>query len=364
VPAIQLLLIGAIGCSGVGVRRLAARCRPVGVAFLVSLFGVLTVGSGPHIARSAAAGAPEPAPSGRLATMRPDAPAAGAATPAATSTAPSTTPRSSTPRTSTAPRAAAATQRPTATTAVVQCPLPRSGFDCDFQRRFAAAQSYVARRPGTVGIVVRDRTTGATWRNEHAGKLVWTASTVKLAMTVDLLLRDRAASIALTAEDRTLIRAMLHSSDDKAADTLWSRYGGADYATRFPDYGLTSITFVPGFPRYWGFMRCTTDDLDRLMSYVLGRLPADLRDYVVGQMRTVAANQQWGVWGAGPAARPGNKNGWSAEETGWVMNSVGFVGSGERYTLALMNDLRGAGGYDAGMLTDSEVARLIFSGRF
>src|SRR5207244_2493159 len=45
------------------------------------------------------------------------------------------------------------------------CPLPSSGFDCDFQRRFAAAQAYVANRPGVVGIVLRDRQTGAVWRN-------------------------------------------------------------------------------------------------------------------------------------------------------------------------------------------------------
>jgi hypothetical protein len=252
-----------------------------------------------------------------------------------------------------------------ATTApVVQCPLPGSGFDCDFQRRFAAAQAYAGQRPGIVGIVVRDRQTGAVWRNENSTKLVWTASTVKLAMTVDLLLRDRAGTITLTAQDRALIQAMLHSSDDDAADTLWSRFGRDDYATRFPAYGLTSITFVSGFPRYWGFMKCTPDDLDRLINYVLTRLPAELRDYVVGQLRTVASNQQWGVWGAGPAARPGNKNGWSQENTGWVMNSVGFVGPGERYTLAVMNDLRGKGGYDQGRATDTEVARLIFSGRF
>ncbi len=46
------------------------------------------------------------------------------------------------------------------------------------------------------------------------------------------------------------------------------------------------------------------------------------------------------------------------------MNTVGFVGPGERYTLAVMNNLRGKGGYDAGKATVTEVSRLIFSGRF
>jgi len=264
----------------------------------------------------------------------------------------------------TAPPTAAAMVTTVTPLPLVDCPLPASGFDCDFQRRFVAVQAYVRQRPGVVGVVVRDRRTGAVWRNDGSGRLVWTASTVKLAMTVDLLLRDRAGAIALTTEDRVLIRAMLHSSDDGAADTLWSRYGRDGYATRFPDYGLTSITFVAGYPRYWGFMKCTADDLDRLVGYVLGKLPTDLRDYVAGEMRAVAANQQWGVWGAGPAARPGTKNGWSEEDTGWVMNTVGFAGPDGRYTLAVMNDLRGRGGYGEGRATDTEVARLIFAGRF
>jgi hypothetical protein len=42
--------------------------------------------------------------------------------------------------------------------------------------------------------------------------------------------RQRSGTITLTGADNRLIAAMLHSSDDDAADTLWSRYGGADQA--------------------------------------------------------------------------------------------------------------------------------------
>ena len=246
------------------------------------------------------------------------------------------------------------------------CPYPGSGFDCAMQRRIAAAEAYAHNRPGITGIVLRDRATGAVWRNEYAGSMIWTASTIKLAMTVDLFLRDRAGTVRLTSGDRDLIQRMLHSSDDDAADTLWFRYAGADHLTfnrDFPRYGMTSLQPQRGFTEYypyWGFQKCTADDLDRLVNYVLTRLPADLRTYIVGQLRTVAANQQWGVWGAGPAWRPGNKDGWSLEQGGWVMNSVGFVGPGERYTLALMNSLRGQGGYDAGRQTDTHLAALLF----
>jgi hypothetical protein len=249
------------------------------------------------------------------------------------------------------------------------CPSAGSGFDCDFRRRFAAVEAYVATRPGTVGIVVRDRRTGAVWRNQYANTPVWTASTIKLAMTVDLFLRDRAGLVNLTTADRELIRRMLHSSDDNAADSLWFKYAGSDHMTfnnDFAKYGMTSLSPKRGYTHYfpyWGFQKCTPDDLDRLVDYVLTDLPTGTRDYIVEQLMRVDPDQQWGVWGAGAAAQPGNKDGWSKEDTGWVMNSVGWVGPDQRYTLAVMNSLNGHGDYADGRATDSEVAKLLFAGR-
>ena len=249
----------------------------------------------------------------------------------------------------------------------VDCPFPDSGFDCDFQRRFGAAQRYVEGRPGVTALVVRDRELGLHWRNEHSGTMIWTASTIKLAMAADLLTRDRAGDIALTATDRAAIDAMLHDSDDKAATELWMRFSGEDHTVfneHFPRFGLISLRPQAGFGRvypYWGFQKTTAEDLDRLLTHVLES--AD-REYLVSRMRSVAPNQQWGVWAAGRAARPGAKNGWAEEAGGWVMNSIGFVGPAERYTVVILNDLRGEGGYDDGRETTSEAARLLFDGRF
>src|SRR5687768_10397345 len=103
------------------------------------------------------------------------------------------------------------------------CPLPDSGFECGLQKRIVEARNYAETRPGTVGIVLRDRKSGVTWRNDHADDMTWTASTIKLAMVVNLLERNRSGKIKLTADDRRLMTAMLHSSDDDAADTLWKR---------------------------------------------------------------------------------------------------------------------------------------------
>ncbi|MCV7225600.1 tat pathway signal sequence [Mycolicibacterium komossense] len=240
--------------------------------------------------------------------------------------------------------------------------------DCELQQRIAAADTYLATRPGVVGYVLRDRSTGATYRNSNAGALIWTASTIKLAMVVDLLSRHYAGNLNLSASDQHLIAAMLHSSDDDAADSLWSRYGGPDHTAfnaNFPRYGFSDFAPQRGFSDiypYWGFQKTTANDLDRVINYTLTRLdPADTAS-IVHQMQNVDPNQQWGVWGAGPAMAPGNKDGWSQEQGGWVTNSVGFAGPGQRYTLAIMNSLGGQGGYDDGVATTTHLSALLLGG--
>lgn len=91
------------------------------------------------------------------------------------------------------------------------------------------ANSYLADRPGTVGFVLRDRVTGTRYRNPNSGHLVWTASTIKLGMVADLLTRERLGAVRLSADDRAMMVAMLRDSDNTAADTLWSRYGGTGH---------------------------------------------------------------------------------------------------------------------------------------
>ena len=251
--------------------------------------------------------------------------------------------------------------------AVTFAPVARA--DGDMAARVAAADSYLATRPGTVGYVLRDRTSGAVYRNTHAADAVWTASTIKLAMVVDLLTRQRAGSLTLTDDDNRLIAAMLHSSDDDAADTLWSRYGGADhqaYNNDFPAYGMTDLRPQRGYSTtfpYWGFQKTTPDDLDRLINYTLTRLDSADAASIVTQLEHVDANQQWGVWGAGPEMAPGNKDGWSLEDSGWVVNTVGFAGPGQRYTLAVMNNLGGAGGYEDGVATTTHLSQLLLARR-
>jgi hypothetical protein len=245
-----------------------------------------------------------------------------------------------------------------------------SRWSCTQQQRFAAASAYISRTvsgQGYLSVVFTDRQTGTAWRvgpTQHEG---WTASTIKLAIATDLLCRQRAHQITLTAADRHDMAAMLNSSDNAASDRLWARFGSEDMLARFRNqYGMTGLHFVPGFTAktYWGFVKCATDDLAALLNYVLTQTdPAD-RTYLVAAMRGVAPNQQWGVWAAGSAQRPGNKDGWSYETDPygkhWVTNTIGFAGPDERYLIAVMYQVDPSGTLAAGVHTVSDVVALLF----
>ncbi len=273
--------------------------------------------------------------------------------------------------TSASPRPAAPSPSPSASASVPStppCDAP-DGFSCDDHARFAAAEKYIDGRPGVIGFVVRDRQTGAVFRSRNGTYKVWTASTVKLAIATYLLEEQAAGEITLSSSDKSLMSSMLRVSDDHAADVLWKRAGGPRQVPTWRSrYGMSGVTFVDGFDRYWGYMKCSPSDLDHLMSYVLGRTSPDIRSYLVGKLRSVGANQQWGVWaGADQSADPGNKNGWSQEHDDgtlhWVINTVGFAGRDERWQVAIMYRLRPSGTYDQGVAAVTQVAKLLLSGK-
>lgn len=264
------------------------------------------------------------------------------------------------------PRTPAGPPRTTALATPAPGPTRACGvWGCAQEQRFAAAARLVATRPGKLGITVLDRRTGAVWNAGTVTHAAWASSTPKLALTVALLERDRAGTITLDAPARGQIAAMLATSDDDATDALWDRYGGAALLPTFRrTYGMSGLTFVPGFPRRWGFLKCTPADLRRLMTYVLTRLdPAD-RAYVTRAMRSTGAIQHWGVWAAGPAQQPGGKDGWSVELDGgvrhWLTSSVGFAGPGARYVVAVMDDLPPGAGIAAGVHAVSDAVAIVF----
>ncbi len=189
---------------------------------------------------------------------------------------------------------------------------------------------------------MKDRVTGAVWTAGEPDYRIWAGSTPKLAFAVALREESRSGQITLDAKANSEIDAMLHISDNVAADTLWDRYANANaMMTRWrSQYGMTTATYVSGFPSRWGFVKLTPKDLVALVSYILTKLNATDRTYIVHAMQNVGDIQHWGVWGAGSALQPGVKDGWSQEHDNgqlhWITATVGFVGPGQRYLVGAM----------------------------
>ena len=224
---------------------------------------------------------------------------------------------------------------------------------------------YVRKLPGTLGVQVRDRVTGATWQAGDTGFATWTASTIKLAIATALLERNRAGAITLGAGDRTTMRSMLVDSSNEATDALWEKYDGVGMLPTFRErYGMANLAVVAGYRPYWRHLQCSTTDLTAVMSYALDSLAAADRAELVGWLRAAARSQPWGVWAAGAAQTPGHKPGWAFKPEGrpthWVVHSVGFAGPGERYVVAVMYDLPKGHDAKAGAQAVTNVVALAF----
>jgi hypothetical protein len=234
------------------------------------------------------------------------------------------------------------------------------GFSCLMTEHIHQAERYAAHRAGTIGIVLHNREDGATWRNKFALTEFPAASTFKLAMITDILLRADAGQITLDADDWSLIYNALHESSDTAATALWNEFENGSLLGRIQAFGMRHAYFTSS-PPIWGFVYCTPVDLDHLMNYVLAKVPDRSRDYIVSHLRHVATIQQWGVWGAGRVNHAGNKDGWEDDGGVWITNTVGFAGPHEQYTLAIMDNL-GGGTFHEGSNTLTQISALLFRG--
>ncbi len=92
---------------------------------------------------------------------------------------------------------------------------------------------------------------GSPWHNGNARTGYPAASTIKLAMMTDLLLRNQpgaADPIHLTGADWSAMFGALYTSNDHDADLLWDRYEDASFIDRIRAFGMTSTHFTTGVP--------------------------------------------------------------------------------------------------------------------
>ena len=118
------------------------------------------------------------------------------------------------------------------------------------RNRIKEIRGYMRHLPGSIGIVIYNRSNGATWHNASADVSYPAASTMKLAMMTDILLRSDAGSIDLTSADREAMFQALYTSNDDDANYLWDKYEDGSFLNRIRAFGMNR---TPGSPR-----RCPT----------------------------------------------------------------------------------------------------------
>ncbi|GAA1807990.1 hypothetical protein HC028_21490 [Planosporangium flavigriseum] len=236
------------------------------------------------------------------------------------------------------------------------------------QQRFRAAGELVKKANGHLAVIVRDRRTGAEWRAGELDRPAWAASTIKLAMAVNLLERARNGEIKLDSAARKNIADMLEGSSDAAADVLWDKFGNEAFVPWFQQqYGMAKLEFPAGAVRRWNHLKCAPDDLLHLIGFVLDRADPTDRDYLMAAMRRAGTSQRWGAWAAGDPNRPGVTNGWSLETDDqakhWVTHSVGFAGPGAEYAVVIMFDQPPGATLDTGVHTVSDIIATAFGAK-
>jgi beta-lactamase class A len=223
-------------------------------------------------------------------------------------------------------------------------PRPRA---LDRRKLTRALDRYVAGRP--VSLVVRDLTTGTTFRY-HASRRFVTASCAKVDILMTLLLQRQRRHRGLSADERRLAGLAIRYSDNKAADRLWEKVGGPEAVTAANRrFGLRDTRTSGGrcLDLYcWGITDTTAEEQVRLLDDLVredGPLNARNRAYVLGLMSKVIKEQAWGV---SAAAHKGDevalKNGWQrrlAHGKLWAINSIGRVRTdGHDLLIAVMSD--------------------------
>ncbi|MBA3524419.1 MAG: hypothetical protein H0T85_07710 [Geodermatophilaceae bacterium] len=250
------------------------------------------------------------------------------------------------------PRMAETTDSPLAATALAES--------------FRAATAYASAQGITVGIAMLDRETGQEFTNgPTSGRQMWSASVSKLFIADDLLYRDRAGTITLSAADRMSLRRMLESSDDAAADSLYATYGTetmiTEVATR---YALPAIS-AGNDPGEWELTDISAAAVVRWYDRFLSAAPLADRDLMVGLLQAtepMAADgfdQTHGLATALSGEPLAYKQGWMCcPASTSFLHTTGLVGAEQRFAVAVLTERQS----DSGFATDAldRIAQIAF----
>ena len=230
--------------------------------------------------------------------------------------------------------------------------------------------------PTSVTAAVYDAATGKTYLL-HPGVSEHTASIVKVQIMGTLLKQAQTAGSPLPGTELSLMTSMIEASDNSSATQLLADAGGPSGVKTFDEsVGMTNTEphdttpYIDGDPSLpaWGLTTTTAADevkLVRAFAYPGPVLNTTNRNYGIGLMTHIEADQDWGVsGGVGNGTTVALKNGWLpldvASNSNWQVDSIGWVkGNGRDYVLAVLTN--GNVSEQAGIDTISHISAVVYS---
>ncbi len=202
---------------------------------------------------------------------------------------------------------------------------------------------YLAGQPGTIAAGLYDIDNGETYVY-HPTDAETTASVIKVDILATMLYQSQRSGQSLTGADQQLATLMIENSDDNAAQELWDQVGANVGVGAFDQVaGLTHTTL--NTQGLWGLSTTTVLDQIKVLRQVVqsqSLLTAASRQYELGLMENVEADQRWGVaFGLPAGVTIAIKDGWDPLDDGtiWQVNTEGWVdGDGRDYVLVILTE--------------------------
>jgi hypothetical protein len=151
-----------------------------------------------------------------------------------------------------------------------------------------AAERFARERAGIVSFHVRHG--GRRWGHQ-AGRVTYTASTIKTMLALVYLRRPGTRRRALTARDRALLDPMIRRSGNVAATRVRDIVGNHRLTALAAKIGMRDFHVHPN----WGASTISARDLSRLFARLDALTPRRHRAYLLRLHRTIVARQRWGV---------------------------------------------------------------------
>lgn len=229
-----------------------------------------------------------------------------------------------------------------------------SGFDAEVRHRW----------PGhRISAAVYDTRTGCQYRYRSDLRIT-TASVLKIEIMAAVLRRAQREGRGLTATERARITPMIRTSDDPAANALWSSVGGVPGMTAL-DRELGLAETKQASP--WGLTSTSAADRNALLRQLVlgqwGPFTASTRAAARSFLLDVTPSQRWGITAGVPSSwKVPLKNGFfPASCCGWRINTSGVVErpGGGAYVATVLSD--GWASQGAGIEAVEFVSRVIAS---